>query len=110
VTASWGWLRARPRLRAPRRRAAADASARSRCSNATAIERHDRAATLLRRGVDAFPKDVRLLTRLGDALWCARAAAQHLRGSRFSPWQQLTRRAAAAWASLATPCACWSWR
>jgi hypothetical protein len=38
--------------------------------NAAAIERHDRAAALLRRGVDAFPKDVRLLSRLGDALWC----------------------------------------
>ena len=43
-------------------------------SNATAIERHDAAAALLRRGLDAFPKDVRLLARLGDALMCVAAA------------------------------------
>ena len=36
--------------------------------------------------MDAFPKDVRLLTRLGDALWCARRSAGSARadGSRFS--------------------------
>ena len=55
-----------------------------RRSNATAIERHDRAASLLRRGVDAFPKDVRLLTRLGDALWCVVACGARADGSRFS--------------------------
>ncbi len=42
-------------------------------SNATAIERYDRAAALLRRGVEALPKDVRLLARRGDALGCGAA-------------------------------------
>ena len=44
---------------------------------------HERAAALLRRGVDAFPKDVRLLARLGDALWCAAAVAAAARKQRF---------------------------
>ncbi len=57
------------------------------CSNAASIERHERAAALLRRGVDAFPKDARLLARLGDALGCARAARRALSPGR-SPFRR----------------------